>query len=59
MKMQAQMEVLKKQKEKEGEHAEVQLLLEEMRKGRNLHQSNKNINFFKRDESKHGNFKPG
>ena len=33
VKLQAQMEVLKKKKEKEGESTEVQLLLEEMRKG--------------------------
>ena len=53
------MDVLKKKKEKEGEPTEVQLLLDEMRKGRNLHQSNNNNNFFKRAELKHGNFKPG
>ena len=53
------MDVLKKKKEKEGEPTEVQLLLEEMRKGRNLHQSHNNNNFFKRAELKHGNSKPG
>ena len=49
----------RKKKEKEGEATEVQLLLEEMRKGRNLHQSNNNNNFFKRAELKHEYFKPG
>ena len=59
MKLQAQMKVLKKKKEKEGKPTEVQLLVDEMRKGRNLHQSNNNNHFFKRAELKHGNFKPG
>ena len=56
VRMHAKMNVLRKQKEKEEEPSEVQILLEEIR-GRSNSQGNNN--FFKRAELKHGNFKPG
>ena len=57
VRFQAKMDVLRKQKEKEGAPSELKILLEEMR-GRNS--SSQGINsFFKRAELKHGSFKPG
>ena len=57
VRFQAMMDVLRKQKEKEGAPSELKILLEEMR-GRNCSSPGNNT-FFKRAELKHRSFKPG